>query len=102
MTNDPDVIGSLVYRNGRLANAPAVVIGDLRPYLVAGPSYTDAPLPDGAHCYRIVAMDEAGNTHDKLPFGYVFIGPWTFHPLVLLFLASGSAMISGRLRVPKP
>ncbi|MET0557020.1 MAG: CARDB domain-containing protein [Vicinamibacteria bacterium] len=56
-----DVQGYLVYRNDRLANASGVVIGDLRPYLVPGPSYTDAGLPDGTHRYRIVAMDEAGN-----------------------------------------
>ena len=60
-SGDPEVIGYLVYRNSRLANAPAVVIGDLRPYLVPGPSYEDGALPDGAHCYQVLAMDEAGN-----------------------------------------
>ena len=56
-----DVEGYLVYRNGRIANATGVVIGDLRPYLVPGPTYVDAQLPDGRHCYRVVAMDQAGN-----------------------------------------
>jgi subtilase family serine protease/Tol biopolymer transport system component/flagellar hook assembly protein FlgD len=59
--SEPDLIGYLVYRNGRLANAPGLVIGDLRPYVVPGPAYADAMLPDGSHCYRVVAMDEAGN-----------------------------------------
>lgn len=56
-----DVSGYLVERNGQIANAPGVVVGDLRPYLVPGPSYADLDLPDGEHCYRITAMDEAGN-----------------------------------------
>ena len=35
-------------------------------------------------------------------FGVVHIGPWMLHPLALLYAASGSAMISATLRVPKP
>ena len=30
------------------------------------------------------------------------LGPWQFHPLVLLFAVSGSLMISKTLRIPKP
>ena len=58
----PDVAGYLVYRNGRIANAPGVVLGDLGGYMVPGPTYVDAALPDGRHCYRVVARDEAGNS----------------------------------------
>jgi subtilase family serine protease/flagellar hook assembly protein FlgD len=58
---DDDVDGYLVYRDGRLANATGVVVGDLRPYLVPAPVYVDTGLPDGERCYRIVAMDHAGN-----------------------------------------
>ena len=57
-----DVSGYLVYRNGRIANAAGLVLGDPRAFLVPGPSYEDAGLPDGDNCYRIVAMDGAGNT----------------------------------------
>ena len=35
-------------------------------------------------------------------FGVVRVGPATLHPLVLIYVASGSAMISATLRVPKP
>lgn len=56
-----DVAGYLVERDGHIANAPAVVLGDLRGYLLPGPSYTDAGLPDGVRCYVVLAMDEAGN-----------------------------------------
>jgi subtilase family serine protease/flagellar hook assembly protein FlgD/WD40 repeat protein len=58
---ESDVAGYLVYRNDRIANAPGVVVGDLRPYLVPAPAHADQNLPDGDHCYRVVAMDEATN-----------------------------------------
>ena len=34
--------------------------------------------------------------------GELVIGPWTLHPLALLFVLSGSLMISKTLRIPKP
>jgi CDP-diacylglycerol--serine O-phosphatidyltransferase len=45
------------------------------------------------------ALDRTG---DDLWFGVVHIGPWMLHPLALVYVASGSAMISATLRVPKP
>jgi hypothetical protein len=57
----PDVRGYLVYRNGRLANGVGIVVGDRSAFLVPGPSYDDLGLPDGTHCYRVSAMDLAGN-----------------------------------------
>ena len=38
----------------------------------------------------------------SLWLGSMRIGPALLHPLALIFAASGSAMISGTLRVPKP
>ncbi|MDD9943741.1 MAG: CDP-alcohol phosphatidyltransferase family protein [Myxococcales bacterium] len=38
---------------------------------------------------------------DALPFGLWAVGPLSMHPLVLCYVASGSAMIS-KMRVPKP
>jgi CDP-diacylglycerol---serine O-phosphatidyltransferase len=43
-----------------------------------------------------------GHTGERVWFGVVTIGPWMLHPLALLYAASGSAMISATLRVPKP
>ena len=43
-----------------------------------------------------------GRVDDQLWFGVVKIGPALLHPLSLVFGASGSAMISATLRIPKP
>ena len=42
-----------------------------------------------------------GRIIDALPFGAVAVGPLSFHPLVLMYAVSGSAMISKTLRIPK-
>jgi CDP-diacylglycerol--serine O-phosphatidyltransferase len=47
----------------------------------------------------LVGVDRVG---EALPLGKLELGPGTFHPLVLLFAASGTAMISKTLRIPKP
>jgi CDP-diacylglycerol--serine O-phosphatidyltransferase len=39
---------------------------------------------------------------ETLPFGVVSLGPLDVHPLVLIYVVSGSAMISKTLRIPKP
>jgi CDP-diacylglycerol---serine O-phosphatidyltransferase len=44
----------------------------------------------------------SGHTGDRLWLGAYRLGPATFHPLVLVYAASGSAMISATLRIPKP
>ena len=43
-----------------------------------------------------------GRTDGALPFGVYRVGPALLHPLTLMYAASGSAMISATLRVPKP
>lgn len=47
----------------------------------------------------LFAADRLGRS---LPFGEISVGPLSLHPLVLLYAASGSAMISKTLRIPKP
>jgi CDP-diacylglycerol--serine O-phosphatidyltransferase len=42
-----------------------------------------------------------GRVGDQLWGGAWSLGPWTLHPLALLFAASGSLMISKTLRIPK-
>jgi CDP-diacylglycerol---serine O-phosphatidyltransferase len=43
-----------------------------------------------------------GRIDENLWFGRYQIGPAWLHPLSLIYLASGSAMISATLRIPKP
>jgi len=44
----------------------------------------------------------AGRIDDRLWLGAWHVGPAVLHPLSLLYAASGSAMISATLRIPKP
>src|SRR6478672_1271672 len=43
-----------------------------------------------------------GRVDEQLWFGQLHIGRPVLHPLALLYVASGSAMISATLRIPKP
>jgi CDP-diacylglycerol--serine O-phosphatidyltransferase len=43
-----------------------------------------------------------GRIGERMWFGVIEVGPWMLHPLALIYAASGSAMISATLRVPKP
>ena len=43
-----------------------------------------------------------GHTGDSLWLGTFRVGPAVLHPLTLVYVASGSAMISATLRIPKP
>ena len=43
-----------------------------------------------------------GRAGPDLPLGLFAVGPFELHPLVLLFVLSGSLMISKTLRIPKP
>ncbi len=61
---ESDMAGYLVYRNDQLANANGLVVGNVKPYLVSGTTYSDSNLPDGVFTYYLVAVDQAGNTSD--------------------------------------
>lgn len=43
-----------------------------------------------------------GGTGEEIWLGSTRLGPATLHPLSLIYAASGSAMISATLRIPKP
>lgn len=64
--------------------------------------YEGTPIPTSL---LIVAMLGVawwqGATGEALWFGRLQIGPGGFHPLVLVYLASGTLMVS-RVRIPKP
>ena len=50
----------------------------------------------------LLALTKAGRVGERLPFGSISIGGASVHPLALLFVLSGSLMISKTLRIPKP
>ena len=64
--------------------------------------FEGTPIPTSVLLTGILALaawqDRLG---DALWFGAVDIGPWTLHPLALLFVLSGSLMISKTLHIPK-
>jgi CDP-diacylglycerol---serine O-phosphatidyltransferase len=65
--------------------------------------FQGTPIPTSVGIVAVLAvaflLDRTGSA---LWFGAWRIGPATLHPLTLLYAASGSAMISATLRVPKP
>jgi CDP-diacylglycerol--serine O-phosphatidyltransferase len=42
-----------------------------------------------------------GHIGENLYWGAWMVGPWELHPLALLFVLSGTLMISKTLRIPK-
>ena len=50
----------------------------------------------------IVGLAALGRIGAALPLGVVRLGPFDLHPLVVVFVVSGSLMISKTLRIPKP
>jgi CDP-diacylglycerol---serine O-phosphatidyltransferase len=65
--------------------------------------FEGTPIPTSIVLVLILGLalflDRVG---EDLWFGAYQVGPATWHPLSLLYAASGSAMISATLRIPKP
>ena len=61
---EDDLLGYLLFRDDRLANADGLVIGDLRNFVITPDEFLDLNLPDGRFTYEVFAMDEAGNISD--------------------------------------
>jgi CDP-diacylglycerol--serine O-phosphatidyltransferase len=67
------------------------------------PYFEGTPIPTSLVLVGVLGIAQAlGHTGAQLWLGALPIGPFTLHPLALLFAASGTAMISARLRIPKP
>ena len=65
--------------------------------------FEGTPIPTSMFLVVILAIATMqGAIGDNLWFGVIKLGPWQFHPLVLMFAVSGSLMISKTLRIPKP
>ncbi|MBB3343313.1 CDP-alcohol phosphatidyltransferase family protein [Luteimonas sp. S4-F44] len=65
--------------------------------------FEGTPIPSSLLLVVVLAIAAAqGRIGDALWLGEVRLGPWSLHPLVLMFALSGSLMISKTLRIPKP
>jgi CDP-diacylglycerol--serine O-phosphatidyltransferase len=65
--------------------------------------FEGTPIPTSILIVVLLAVAfYSGNIEDRLWLGEVSVGSWTLHPLALVYAASGSAMISATLRIPKP
>jgi CDP-diacylglycerol--serine O-phosphatidyltransferase len=61
------------------------------------------PIPSSLLLVAVLAiLAGTGHWEDRLPFGQLTLGPFDWHPLSLLYLIHGSAMISKTVRIPKP
>lgn len=59
---EADLLGYLLYRDGRLVNAADDAGGgDLRPFALVDTRYLDLRIADGQHSYVVRAIDQAGN-----------------------------------------
>lgn len=64
--------------------------------------FEGTPIPTSVLLVALLAFAAwQGRLGDQLYFGAVRLGPWQVHPLVLLYVLSGSLMISKTLRIPK-
>jgi CDP-diacylglycerol--serine O-phosphatidyltransferase len=64
--------------------------------------YEGTPIPTSLALVLTLGIAfSKGRVGSHLWWGTMGLGPWEFHPLVLLYVASGSAMIS-TIRIPKP
>ena len=65
--------------------------------------FEGTPIPTSVLLVLVmVGLAWCGRIGAQLPLGIVSLGSFTLHPLVLLFVISGSLMISKTLHVPKP
>jgi CDP-diacylglycerol--serine O-phosphatidyltransferase len=64
--------------------------------------FEGTPIPTSVVLTAILAIAHwLGRTGDALWGGAVALGPWDLHPLSLLYVLSGSLMISKTLHIPK-
>ena len=65
--------------------------------------FEGTPIPTSVILTALLAYAAwQGRIGDSLYGGALTLGTWTLHPLVLLFVLSGTLMISKTLRIPKP
>jgi len=81
-------------------NATAASLSDSRGKVT---HFEGLPIPSSLLITGILsALAATGHWQAALPFASWQLGPAELHPLSLLYIAHGSAMISKNLRIPKP
>jgi CDP-diacylglycerol---serine O-phosphatidyltransferase len=64
--------------------------------------FEGTPIPTSVLIVVVLAIAAwQGRIGDALWFGAMELGPWTWHPLSLMFALSGTLMISKTLHIPK-
>jgi CDP-diacylglycerol--serine O-phosphatidyltransferase len=64
--------------------------------------FEGTPIPTSVVLTGVLAWAAwEGQLGDRIWGGVIDVGPWDFHPIALLFVLSGSLMISKTLRIPK-
>jgi CDP-diacylglycerol---serine O-phosphatidyltransferase len=67
------------------------------------PYFEGTPIPTSVLLVAVLAVAFAsGAVHDDLWLSGHRVGPWMFHPLVIMYAVIGTTMISTALRIPKP
>lgn len=65
--------------------------------------FEGTPIPTSLLLVAVLAVAFAQSAvHEGLWGGVLTLGPFEFHPLVLMYALSGSAMVSATLKIPKP
>ena len=65
--------------------------------------YEGTPIPTSIVIVIILGIAFwQGRIDHFIPLGSYRIGPWMLHPLTLVYVISGSLMISSTIRIPKP
>lgn len=65
--------------------------------------FEGTPIPTSVLLTGVLALAAWQDRIGASLYGGVYsVGPWELHPMVLLFVLSGSLMISKTLRIPKP
>ena len=82
-------------------NVTAAALADTRTGKVK--YFEGTPIPTSIVIVALLGLAfRLGRIDDDFWLGVLRIGPAALHPLALVYAASGSAMISATLRVPKP
>ena len=64
--------------------------------------FEGTPIPTSVILVAVLVFAASmGHIGERLYWGVWMIGPWELHPLALLFVLSGTLMISKTLRIPK-